>query len=72
MTQNYNAVIIWHEKILFAHKILCHQKDNRKSKSYMDKLKLKLNLYYTKLTQCQHLGTVYILRFWKSILIYKT
>lgn len=37
------------------------KKDNSKSKSSKE-----INLYFTKLTQCQHLGTVYILRFWKE------
>lgn len=55
-----NAVIIGHEKVLFAHNILCHQKkDNSKSKSSKE-------INFTKLTQCQHLGTVYILRFWEE------
>lgn len=50
------------------HKKFCViKKDNRKSKSFVD-----INMYYTKLTQCQQLGTVYTFRFQKSVLIYTT
>lgn len=57
-----NAVIIGHEKSFVCTQYsVSSKKDNSKSKSSKE-----INLYFTKLTQCQHLGTVYILRFWKE------